>query len=61
MIDHDCLFKKRLATSLPDFLELFLPEVAAFVEADSIEFLDKEVFTDVPSGEKCEADIRLPT
>jgi hypothetical protein len=57
MTDHDRLFKELLTTFFLDFLELFLPEVVAFVDADSIEFLDKEVFTDVTSGEKYEADI----
>lgn len=46
-----------LTTFFLEFLELFLPDVAAFVDPDSIEFLDKEVFADVASGEKYEADI----
>ena len=57
MIDHDRLFKELLTTFFFDFIELFLPEVAAYVEPDSIEFLDKEVFTDVTSGKKHEVDI----
>jgi hypothetical protein len=57
MTDHDRLFKELLTTFFIEFLELFLPDVAAFVEPDSIEFLDKEAFTDVTSGEKYEADI----
>ncbi|WP_225880482.1 DUF4351 domain-containing protein [Anabaenopsis elenkinii] len=40
-----------------EFLELFLPEVVTYVEGDSLEFLDKEVFTDVTAGERYEADL----
>ncbi len=47
MIDHDRLFKELLTTFFVEFLELFLPEVLAYLEDDSIEFIDKEVFTDV--------------
>jgi hypothetical protein len=36
---------------------LFLPEVLTYLETDSIEFLDKEVFTDVTAGERYEADL----
>ena len=57
MIDHDRLFKEIVTTFFGDFLALFLPEVVSYVEPDSFEFLDKEVFTDVTSGEKYEADI----
>lgn len=57
MIDHDRLFKELLTTFFVDFLELFLPAVAVYVEPTGIEFLDKEVFTDVTAGEKHEADI----
>lgn len=57
MIDHDRLFKELLTTFFVEFIELFLPEVAAYLEEDSIEFIDKEVFTDVTAGEKYEADL----
>ena len=57
MIDHDRLFKELLTTFFVEFVELFLPEVAAYLEGDSIEFIDKEVFTDVTAGEKYEADL----
>ena len=46
MIDHDRLFKELLTTFFVEFIELFLPDVAAYLEGDSIEFLDKEVFTE---------------
>ncbi|MDB9323597.1 DUF4351 domain-containing protein [Nodularia spumigena CS-591/04] len=56
-IDHDRLFKELLTTFFVEFLELFLPEVLTYLEQDSIEFLDKEVFTDVTAGERYEADL----
>jgi len=36
---------------------LFLPAVAAYIDNDSISFLDKELFTDITSGDAHEADI----
>lgn len=57
MIDHDRLFKELLTTFFEEFLELFFPEVVAYVEPDSLEFLDKEIFTDVTAGEQYEADL----
>ncbi|WGV26861.1 DUF4351 domain-containing protein [Halotia branconii] len=57
MIDHDRLFKELLTTFFVEFLELFLPEVLTYLENDSIEFIDKEVFTDVTAGERYEADL----
>jgi predicted transposase/invertase (TIGR01784 family) len=57
MIDHDRLFKELLTTFFVEFLELFLPEVLPYLENDSIEFIDKEVFTDVTAGERYEADL----
>ena len=57
MIDHDRLFKELLTTFFVDFIELFLPDVAAYLERDSVQFLDKEVFTDVTAGERYEADL----
>jgi hypothetical protein len=57
MIDHDRIFKELIKTFFLEFVELFLPDVYAEPERDSLEFLDKEVFTDVTSGEKHEADL----
>ncbi|MEW6129400.1 MAG: DUF4351 domain-containing protein [Acidobacteriota bacterium] len=57
MIDHDRLFKELIATFFLEFLELFLPSMSAFMDADSIVFLDKELFTDVTSGDRHEADL----
>jgi|SRR5215831_908440 len=57
MVDHDRLFKELIGTFLLEFLELFLPEVRSFIEAGSFEFLDKEIFVDVTSGERLEPDL----
>jgi hypothetical protein len=55
--DHDELFKQLLTTFLIEFLELFLPEVAAFIEPGSICFLPQEYFTDLISGDRRRIDI----
>ena len=47
MTDHDRLFKELIMVFFFDFLELFLPELAVHLNRASVEFLDKEVFTDV--------------
>lgn len=57
VIDHDRLFKELIETFFLDFVDLFLPEVSEYLERDSITFLDKELFTDVTSGESHEADL----
>src|SRR4028119_1677320 len=57
MIDHDRLFKELLTTFFVEFLELFFPKVIAYLEPNSLEFLDKEIFTDVTAGEQYEADL----
>jgi hypothetical protein len=56
-MDHDRLFKELLTTFFIDFVQLFLPDVAVYLDATSLEFLDKEVFTDVTAGEKKEVDL----
>ncbi len=56
-MDHDRLFKELLTTFFVEFVDLFFPELAAYMDAGSITFLDKEVFTDVTQGERHEADV----
>lgn len=51
-INHDKLFKELLTTFFIEFLELFFPAVLEYLDTNSIEFVDKEVFTDVVRGEK---------
>ena len=57
MIDHDRLFKELLSTFFWDFIQLFLPEVAAYMDPSSITFLTQELFTDVTAGERREVDV----
>lgn len=56
-MDHDRLFKQLLTTFFIDFVDLFLPEVRGYLSSDKIEFLDKEVFTDLTGGDRHEVDI----
>ena len=56
-IDHDRLFKELITTFFFEFVDLFLPDVSVYLERDSLDFLNKEVFTDIMAEEKHEADI----
>jgi len=56
-VDHDRLFKELLTTFFTDFLDLCLPELSGDLDRSAIEFLDKEVFTDVTAGARHEADL----
>jgi hypothetical protein len=49
-INHDRLFKELISTFFVEFMELFFPATAAYLEADSLEFIDKEIFTDITLG-----------
>lgn len=57
MISHDRLFKELISSFFIEFIELFLPEVAEYIDRESIVFLDKEIFTDINSDEVHEADL----
>ena len=56
-MDHDSAFKDLLTTFFVEFVELFLPDVAAYLDTTSIEFIDKEVITDVRAREKRAVDL----
>jgi predicted transposase YdaD len=56
-MNHDQLFKLLLTTFFLEFVKLFLPDVARHIDPDSIEFLDKEIFTDLTSRERHEVDL----
>jgi len=59
-MDHDRLFKELLTTFFVEFVELFLPEIAEALDPNvAVVSLDKEVFTDVTSGDKHEVDILM--
>ena len=57
MTDHDRLFKELLGVFFYEFVEAFLPEVAAYLDRTSLVVLNPEVFTDVTSGERHTADL----
>src|SRR5512132_2400606 len=58
MVDHDRLFKELLSTFFLDFLALFAPLLRQEVEpAAPVEFLEKELYTDVVAGERHEVDL----
>jgi hypothetical protein len=56
-LDHDRLFKELLTTFFVEFLELFFPSILEYLDTDSIQFVDKELFTDLVRGEKKIMDI----
>lgn len=56
-INHDRLFKELLTTFFVEFIELFFPEIIEYLEADSLEFIGKEIFTDITAGARREADL----
>jgi predicted transposase YdaD len=57
MINHDRLFKELLSTFFMDFIKLFLPEMVLYIDSSSLEFLDKEIFSDVTAGDTHEVDL----
>jgi predicted transposase/invertase (TIGR01784 family) len=56
-IDHDRLFKQLLSTFFLEFLDLFAPELAVYINPDSLEFLPQEYFTDLDQGERKAMDL----
>lgn len=55
--DHDRLFKELITLLFIEFLELFAPHVAAQIDPDSIEFVDKEIFAPFLQSQEYEVDI----
>jgi hypothetical protein len=56
-MNHDQLFKMLLITFFMDFVRAFLPDAAKYIDPGSIEFLDKEIFTDIASADRHEVDL----
>ena len=54
---HDQRFKEFLQLFLRDFLKLFYPEVEERLDFETLELIDKELFTDFPEGNPREADV----
>ena len=59
---HDQLSKSLISTFFADFLCLAAPDSARRLRATEVTFLDKEVFTDWPTGHRREPDLlaRVP-
>lgn len=57
MTNHDRLFKELISTFFMEFLELFLPQVAEYIDPKSLAFLDKELYEDAFFREKLEVDV----
>lgn len=57
MTDHDRLFKEILSTFLTEFISGFFPQAWQRVEPKSLELKDKELFTDITSGQRYIADL----
>ncbi len=57
MIDHDGLFKKLLTTFFADFVEVFLPELAEYLDPASLEFPDKELIGDPAVDKRRHTDV----
>ncbi|HLK57679.1 MAG TPA: DUF4351 domain-containing protein [Chthonomonadaceae bacterium] len=56
-MDHDGLFKELLRTFFVEFVEAFLPKMAAHLDPASLEFLDKEVIREVAARKKHIVDV----
>ena len=56
-MEHDQLFKQLLTVFFAEFVELFLPELNVYLARETIEFLDKEIFTDLSAGQRHEVDL----
>ena len=54
---HDQLFKEILGEFFPEFIELFFPQMAAYLDRGSVEFLPVELFTDLTAGAVFETDL----
>jgi len=55
--DHDQRFKLMLQEFFEDFMRLFLPQQAELFDFEQINWLDKELFTDPPTGGRRHADL----
>ena len=59
MADHDQRFKSLLREFFAEFFVLFFPQWAERLDSATIEWLDKEVFTDPPEGQRRFLDLVL--
>ncbi|MEM9596630.1 MAG: DUF4351 domain-containing protein [Acidobacteriota bacterium] len=54
---HDPIWKSLIQTFLGDFVHLVAPEVAAGLDFETVRFLDRESFTDLPARVRSELDV----
>ncbi len=59
--NHDQMFKRLIKTFFKEFIELFIPEAANKIDLTHLKFLDKELYTDIISGEKHLLDLVVET
>jgi hypothetical protein len=62
-VDHDQRFKTLLQTFFADFLHLFFKEWAEHLDVAAVQWWDKEVFHDPPTGQRRGLDLvgKVPT
>jgi hypothetical protein len=59
-MDHDHLFKELLTTFFMEFVDLFLPDVARYLDRDfTVVPLSQEFHTDITSGERRVVDLLM--
>lgn len=58
--DHDQRFKVLLREFFAEFFQLFFPDWAARFDFTQVLWLDKEVFTDPPQGQRRYLDLIGP-
>ena len=56
-MDHDRLFKELLRVCFADFIKLFLPEVYAYLDVASLEFIEQESASPTDARAKRSVDI----
>jgi predicted transposase/invertase (TIGR01784 family) len=56
-IDHDQLFRQLLETFFADFVELFAPALAQYLDLSQLTFLPQQYFTDILDGDRKAIDI----
>ena len=56
-MDHDQLSKTILKAFFAEFLSLFVPEMAQHLALETAQFLEQELFTDLPQGKKQILDV----
>lgn len=56
-MDHDQFFKHLMKLFLRQFFELFYPQWIGKLDLDHVEWLEQEVFSDPPKGERRVVDL----